>query len=68
MPITPAHPTRRISQEEFGTLAYDVMQHVFAIRNEFGRFFDEKPALGTHVAARNPLGQRHAARGSLDND
>ena len=42
MPITLPIQTRRISQAEFGALAFDVMQHVFAIHNEFGRFFDEK--------------------------
>ena len=41
MPISLPIRTRRISQQEFGSVAYDVMQHVFAIHNEFGRFFDE---------------------------
>jgi GxxExxY protein len=31
-----------MSQAEFGALAYEVMRTVFAIRDEFGRFFDEK--------------------------
>ena len=42
MPITLPVQTRRISQPEFGALAFEVMQQVFAIHNEFGRFFDEK--------------------------
>ncbi len=42
MPISLNVPIRRISQEEFGDVAYTVMQHVFEIHNEFGRFFDEK--------------------------
>ncbi|GDY19729.1 hypothetical protein LBMAG56_10740 [Verrucomicrobiota bacterium] len=31
-----------MSQEEFGTLAFEVMRRVFEIRQEFGRFFEEK--------------------------
>jgi GxxExxY protein len=42
MPIIPSIKTRRITQDEFGELSYEVMQHVFAIHTEFGRFFDEK--------------------------
>ncbi|MCL4205013.1 MAG: GxxExxY protein [Pirellulaceae bacterium] len=42
MPITTRIPLRRLSQAEFGELSYQVMDHVFAIRNEIGRFFDEK--------------------------
>jgi hypothetical protein len=41
MPIVPSIPTRRISQDEFGALAYEVMSHVFAIHDDFGRLFDE---------------------------
>ena len=41
MPISLPIRTRRISQQEFGAIAYDLMQHVFAIHNEFGRFFNE---------------------------
>lgn len=41
MPIEPAIAVEPISQEAFGRLAYDLMQHVFAIHDEFGRFFDE---------------------------
>ena len=42
MPITPSIKTTRLTQHEFGELSYEVMQHVFAIHTEFGRFFDEK--------------------------
>jgi GxxExxY protein len=41
MPIKSSVSTHRISQEEFAPLAYEVMNHVFAIHNEFGRLFDE---------------------------
>jgi GxxExxY protein len=42
MPITPKHPVRRLSQEEFGELAYAVMGCVFDIHRDFGCIFDEK--------------------------
>ena len=42
MPITRQTETVRISQDEFSSLAYEVMSHVHAIHNEFGRFFDER--------------------------
>lgn len=42
MPIVASMITRRLSQKEFGALAYEVMEHVFAIHGDFGRFFDEK--------------------------
>ncbi len=42
MPIVPSINTSRLSQKDFGALAYEVMDHVFAIHNDFGRFFDEK--------------------------
>lgn len=41
MPIIPSIATTPISQEDFGKLAFDVMRHVFAIHDEYGRFFDE---------------------------
>lgn len=41
MPIIPSIKTTRISQDEFKALSYEVMRHVFAIHNEFGRLFDE---------------------------
>ena len=42
MPITSAIPFRRLSQAEFGELAYSVMSCVFEIHHDFGRFFDER--------------------------
>jgi GxxExxY protein len=42
MPVTLPFPVRRLSQDEFGALAFEVMRYVFAIHNEIGRFFDEK--------------------------
>jgi GxxExxY protein len=41
MPIIPSIPIVTSSQERFGKLAYDVMHHVFAIHDEYGRFCDE---------------------------
>ena len=42
MPVIARTPIRRLSQDEFGVLAYSVMQCVFQIHSEMGRFFDEK--------------------------
>ncbi|MGH7967757.1 MAG: GxxExxY protein [Limisphaerales bacterium] len=42
MPVTIRTSLRRLSQAEFGDLAYSVMGCVFQIHREFGRFFDEK--------------------------
>lgn len=41
MPIQLRRPIRRLTQDEFGELAFGVMRDVFAIHNEMGRFFDE---------------------------
>jgi GxxExxY protein len=41
MPIIPSIVTTPVSQGAFGKLAFDVMHHVFAIHDEYGRFFDE---------------------------
>lgn len=35
-------PLRRLNQNEFGAIAYRLMQHVFAIHEDFGRLFDEQ--------------------------
>ncbi len=32
----------RLSQDEFKAISFQVMEHVFAIHNKFGRFFDER--------------------------
>ena len=42
MPIICQQSLNQLSREEFGRLSYDLMADVFAIRNELGRFFDEK--------------------------
>lgn len=42
MPVSTRVPIRRLSQREFGEIAFDVMRHVFDIHLEIGRFFDEK--------------------------
>ena len=42
MPIHCPTAAQRITQEEFRQIAGEVVQHVFAIHNEFGRFFDEQ--------------------------
>ncbi len=41
MPIHCPIKANRISQDEFKHLSNEVMGHVFAIHNDFGRFFDE---------------------------
>jgi GxxExxY protein len=42
MPVTIHAEVRRLGQQEFGELAYEVMRHVFNIHAEFGRFFREE--------------------------
>ncbi len=42
MPITVEAQLHRPTQAEFASIAYDVMQAVFAVRNELGRFLDEE--------------------------
>lgn len=42
MPIRSPIVTKRITQDEFQPIASEVMHHVFAIHNEFGRFFEEQ--------------------------
>ena len=42
MPVSTSIPIQRLSQSEFGSLSYGVMEHVFAIHKEFGPFCDEK--------------------------
>jgi GxxExxY protein len=41
MPVTVQAETRLLDDNEFAHLVYDVMRHVFAVRKQFGRFFDE---------------------------
>ena len=42
MPVHVDADVRRLDQREFGRIAYDVMEHVFAVHNEMGRFLDEE--------------------------
>jgi hypothetical protein len=42
MPVTLRTSIHRLSQLEFGELAYSVMESVFQIHREFGRFFHER--------------------------
>jgi GxxExxY protein len=53
VPITPLHTVRRLTQEEFAALSYEVMGCVFEIHREYGRFFDEK-IYKRELAARFP--------------
>ena len=42
MPITCREQLSPLTREKFGPLSYDLMAEVLAIRQELGRFFDEK--------------------------
>ncbi|HEV3417050.1 MAG TPA: GxxExxY protein [Pirellulales bacterium] len=42
MPVAIEADLRRPSRKELGAIAYDVMQVVFAVHNELGRFLDEQ--------------------------
>jgi GxxExxY protein len=53
MPVHPSIATTRISQEDFKSLASEVMRHVFDIHNEYGRLFTE-PVYKRELAARLP--------------
>jgi GxxExxY protein len=54
MPVIIRTPVRRLSQAEFGEIAYSVMECVFQIHREMGRFFDEK-------IYKRELAHRHAS-------
>jgi GxxExxY protein len=41
MPVHVDADVRRLDQQQFGRIAYDVMEHIFGVHNEMGRFFDE---------------------------
>lgn len=41
MPITIPSYVRRVSQQEFGAIAYRAMDVIFAVHNELGRFLEE---------------------------
>lgn len=42
MPITIGAEIRRLSQDEFGRIAYDVIRHAFDVHRELGRLFVEE--------------------------
>jgi len=42
MPVSVHAETRRLTQEQFAEVAYEVMGHVFQIHSELGRFFREE--------------------------
>ena len=42
MPITVKTPIRRLTQSEFGEIAYEVMGVVYRLQSELGRFFIER--------------------------
>jgi GxxExxY protein len=42
MPIVAGTEIRRLDDREFGEVVFETMQHVFAVHNELGRFFDER--------------------------
>jgi GxxExxY protein len=42
MPVHVHAPIRQLAEEEFSRVVYGVMRHVFEVRNEFGRCFDER--------------------------
>ncbi|MHB8638120.1 MAG: GxxExxY protein [Fimbriimonadaceae bacterium] len=42
MPVTLDFKPRKLSQDEFGEIAYQVLGHAFKIHRDFGRFFDEE--------------------------
>ena len=53
MPIVVDAELRRLDQQEFGAVAYDVMECVFQAHRELGRFFDEavyRDAIAARVA------------------
>ncbi|MEX0716031.1 MAG: GxxExxY protein [Planctomycetaceae bacterium] len=41
MPVHVQAQVRRLDQEEFGRIAYEIMRHVFAVHNAMGRCFRE---------------------------
>ena len=51
MPIVAPAGLRRLDDEEFGRVAYRVMEVVFLVHNEFGRLFDE-PIYQTEITRR----------------
>lgn len=56
MPVRIGAEIRRMEQEEFATVAYEVMSHAFSIHKELGRFFREEIYQGL-LASRLPHSQ-----------
>jgi GxxExxY protein len=54
MPIEVDAEIRKVSQDEFAQVAYETMRHVFDVRNEMGRLFNEK-------IYKNEIAARHGA-------
>ncbi len=53
MPVKVHADIRHLDQDEFGQIAYHVMDHAFAIHNELGRFFNDdiyRDAVAARVA------------------
>src|SRR5580700_1864535 len=42
MPIKVGADIRRMDDREFGEVVYETMRQIFAVHDEFGRFFEEK--------------------------
>ena len=42
MPISSRHPIRRLSQQNFGDIAFNVMRCVFDVHRDLGRLFSEE--------------------------
>lgn len=52
MPIKVDTNIRHLDQAEFGEIAYQVMDHIFAVHNKMGRFLDEdiyRNAVAAHI-------------------
>ncbi len=52
MPIEVDAELRNVSQDEFAKAAYETMGHVFAVRKEMGRLFNER-IYKNEIAARH---------------
>ncbi len=57
MPIHVGAEIRRLNDEDFKAIVYEVMRHIFAIQNDLGRLFDEK-IYQREIAFRVPDAQR----------
>ena len=55
MPIETSIPVKRLSQNEFGLVAYEVVGHAYSIHQKLGRAFNESPIRSTLA---HMIGQR----------